>query len=331
MAFRYWLALHPDLPKPIGGVKQMHRLAESLSNIGREAHIVQDDASFHPGWFKSNVNTIDLKSWKRLDLSPDYDRVILPETFIPVLSSYAPSVPKIIFNQNSSYTFGLEQAQNLISPKYVTQVYSSDLIDSVLCVSKYDRHFLVNGLGVPSAKVSLIVNAIETDLFGPSKIKKKQIIFMPRKNRRDSSIVMQLLLHRGLPDGWSIKSLDACSHTDVARHMSESLIFLSFGHPEGFGLPVAEAIASGCAVIGYSGLGGRELFSLAPDLTYYNEIGYGDWVGFVDCVYHFIDDIQNTPSAVFKSLLRGVQMVKSHYCLDKMNQSVLSAVKSIES
>ena len=54
------------------------------------------------------------------------------------------------------------------------------------------------------------------------KIKKKQIIYMPRKNSRDSSIVTQLLLHRGLPDGWSIKSLDACSHTDVARHMSES-------------------------------------------------------------------------------------------------------------
>ena len=48
MAFRYWLALHPDLPKPIGGVKQMHRLAESLLKIGREAYIVQDDAAFHP-------------------------------------------------------------------------------------------------------------------------------------------------------------------------------------------------------------------------------------------------------------------------------------------
>ena len=146
MAFRYWLALHPDLPKPIGGVKQMHRLAESLLKIGREAYIVQDDAR-HPSWFESNVNTIDLKSWNKLELSPHNDRVILPETFIPVLSSYAPLVPKVIFNQNSSYTFGLNNAQKLISQKYVAQVYSSPLIDSVLCVSKYDRHFLINGLG----------------------------------------------------------------------------------------------------------------------------------------------------------------------------------------
>ena len=34
---RYWLALHPDIRKPIGGVKQMHRFAEALSACGRQA------------------------------------------------------------------------------------------------------------------------------------------------------------------------------------------------------------------------------------------------------------------------------------------------------
>ena len=32
---------------------------------------------------------------------------------------------------------------------------------------------------------------------------------------------------------------------------SFSILFLSFGYPEGFGLPVAEAMSCGCAVIGY--------------------------------------------------------------------------------
>ena len=31
---RYWLALHPDVKGPIGGVKQMHRLAEGLRVVG---------------------------------------------------------------------------------------------------------------------------------------------------------------------------------------------------------------------------------------------------------------------------------------------------------
>ena len=53
--YRYWLALHPDIRRPIGGVKQMHRLAEALNHHGRDARIIQDNASFHPEWFSSNV------------------------------------------------------------------------------------------------------------------------------------------------------------------------------------------------------------------------------------------------------------------------------------
>ena len=48
---RYWLALHPDIGKPIGGVKQMHRLAELYLRVD-EATIIQEKDDFHPGWFK---------------------------------------------------------------------------------------------------------------------------------------------------------------------------------------------------------------------------------------------------------------------------------------
>ena len=63
--YRYWLALHPDIPRPIGGVKQMHRFAEALNYLGRDVKIVQDKASFHPGWF-SNVLTISQSELLRL-------------------------------------------------------------------------------------------------------------------------------------------------------------------------------------------------------------------------------------------------------------------------
>ena len=49
---RYWLALHPDIERPIGAVKQMHRYADALT------------ASFHPGWFPSRVATIGFKQWR---------------------------------------------------------------------------------------------------------------------------------------------------------------------------------------------------------------------------------------------------------------------------
>ena len=77
---RYWLALHPDIHKPIGGVKQMHRFAEAISACGRQATLIQDDAYFHPGWFQSRVSTISFSAWKqRQDLNPQTDVVVMPD------------------------------------------------------------------------------------------------------------------------------------------------------------------------------------------------------------------------------------------------------------
>ena len=78
--YRYWFALHPDLRRPIGGAKQVHRLVEALGQLNREATVIQQDASFHPGWFSSKVATIGLEQFQaRDDLSPNRDVIVLPD------------------------------------------------------------------------------------------------------------------------------------------------------------------------------------------------------------------------------------------------------------
>jgi glycosyltransferase involved in cell wall biosynthesis len=42
--------------------------------------------------------------------------------------------------------------------------------------------------------------------------------------------------------------------------LRRAALFVALGREEGFGLPVAEALASGCPVVGFHGMGGRELF-----------------------------------------------------------------------
>ena len=42
------------------------------------------------------------------------------------------------------------------------------------------------------------------------------------------------------------QSLHDLAHSEVADFLNGALLFLAFGHPEGFGLPIAEAMASGC-------------------------------------------------------------------------------------
>jgi glycosyltransferase involved in cell wall biosynthesis len=52
------------------------------------------------------------------------------------------------------------------------------------------------------------------------------------------------------------------SNDERDRVLNESLIFLSFCDKEGFGLPPAEAMAAGCLVIGYTGVGANEFFTV---------------------------------------------------------------------
>ena len=105
---RFWILAYPDLPKPVGGIKQMHRVGEAIQASGHEVVLVQGDPAFHPGWFQSALPTTDFMSWiKRTDLVQELDVIILAETFLPSLSSLKPGIPKILFNQNGVYTLGL--------------------------------------------------------------------------------------------------------------------------------------------------------------------------------------------------------------------------------
>ena len=164
--YRYWLALHPDIRRPIGGVKQMHRLAEALNHLGRETRIIQEDADFHPGWFKSNVRTISqLEFMSCTELSPERDILILPETFVHSLPTYAPGLSKIIFNQNGAYSFGLNYGDKFPAPEQVIKLYNHAELKHVLCISQHDEMFLKNGFQLGNNRVSRLVNGIETQRF----------------------------------------------------------------------------------------------------------------------------------------------------------------------
>ena len=324
-SYRYWLALHPDIRRPIGGVKQMHRLAEALDHLGREARIIQDNASFHPDWFTSNVRTVSQSEFRMcIDLQSDRDVVIIPETFMPVLSRYAPGLPKIIFNQNGAYSFGLNDRDSLLAPDYVLKLYAHPELKHVLCISRHDEILLKNGFQLGNDRVSRLINGIETNLFRPSESKRRVISYMPRKNGRDSAVVEALLKQQSWcqESGWSLQALKGLPQDEVATILQKSLIFLAFGHPEGFGLPLAEAAACGCFLIGYSGLGGKELFHLASENKAGREIAYGDWFGFVEACSELNSRLENSQTELIKCLLQNSQAIRRAYSPQRMIESV---------
>ena len=72
----------------------------------------------------------------------------------------------------------------------------------------------------------------------------------------------------------SFQELPRMQHHEVAVALQDALIYLSCGHPEGFGLPLAEAIACGCMVVGYHGLAGRDFA-----LPHMKVVEFGDLLG----------------------------------------------------
>ena len=331
---RYWLALHPDIRKPIGGVKQMHRFAEALMRCGRQATLIQEKADFHPGWFESQVDTISLSSWRQMsDLDPRRDVVVLPETFLPALPRYGPGLPKLMFNQNGSYSFGFREGDGFPeTAEAVLNLYSHSDLAHVLCVSQHDQELLEQGFSLGSHRVSRLINAIETNVFRPSSSKKGRVLsYMPRKNSRDAAIVAALLRPQPWFEGWTLMPIQGMPQTDVAQRLQKSLGFLAFGHPEGFGLPLAEAAACGCALIGYSGLGGREVLAMARSQQVGWEVDYGDWQGFLHAIKALIRSVQNQPQTVVSGLQGLSDQVREHYSWTAMVRSVQEALPLWES
>lgn len=318
--FRYWILAYPDIPKPIGGIKQLHRLAETISSLGRQVTLVQEKSSFHPGWFTSSIDTISKEKWEYScsSLSPKSDILIIPETFLPELLSISKGLPVVVFNQNSSYIFGAKPDQFIYKPSKVVELYSSSILHHVICVSRHDYDVINKGIGVPEYKLSLIPNAIEIELCQPNLPKKKLITYMSRKNLLDAKAASYFLSTQSWLSGWDLLPIENCSHSEVIHLLQKSLIFLSFGHPEGFGLPVAEALACGCAVVGYSGLGGRELFEIADAYGTSLEVSVGDWLGFVNGVHHFHDLINTNPSSFLASLKSTSNKIRDIYSPSQM-------------
>ena len=130
---------------------------------------------------------------------------------------------------------------------------------------------LATRLGVDPSKIHCVPHPIQTDIFkfDPTIPKKNQIISVGRwesyqknlpflvKTLRDfldkNPTWTSLVIGSGLPAKSlhpQITFLPPLSPLDLARHMQESMIFLSSSRYESFGLAAAEATACGCAFAG---------------------------------------------------------------------------------
>lgn len=301
--------LCPENNRPSGGIKILYRHVDVLNKNGFSAAILHQQQGFRCTWFSNTTRVVYLPEIK---LSRS-DYLVVPEIYGPNiiglgnLPQIGHQVKKVIFNQNSYYTFLGYPISAVLNPGFIAPYAKPDEFMATIVVSEDSKRYLEYAF--PQMKIYRIRNSINTEVFAYQARKKKQICFMPRKHPEDALQVLAILRARGALNGFSVMAIDNKTEREVAEMMKDSLIFLSFGYPEGYSLPPAEAMACGCIVVGYHGQGGAEYFK--PEFCY--PIDINDIVGYARTVEELIAEWERNPSSLTEQAMQAAKYVSATY------------------
>lgn len=301
-----------DNAKPTGGNKIAYRHVDLLNTAGMAASIVHGKPGFR---FSALGEQIPVISLQELRLNSG-DIFVLPEDLGPRLNAIARGIPKIIFNQNAYYSFRGYKLGEGLAPPYLDPEYIATFV-----VSEDNKRYLEYAF--PGLRCRRLHVSFRQDLFSCPDLtaKRRQICFMTRKNAGDVAQVVNQLRLRNYLAGWSFIAIENASEQQVAQIMAESAIFLSFGHPEGISLSNLEAMACGCYVVGYSGMGCREYFDAGHCL----EVPFGDITAFVAAVEQAAALFDGN-AALFQARVQASQAYARHtYSPERERRDVLQA------
>ncbi|MFJ2136579.1 glycosyltransferase [Streptomyces sp. NPDC087228] len=234
---------------PLGGIRVLNQQISLLRAAGVEAFRWTPTPGFRYTWFDDDVPTL---SGMTLNLGPE-DVLVLHEVSVVPGHDPAPGGHKVIYSQGHYLNF-------LTCPD--PGPYPGWPVRPALwAISQAGVEMLRRAL--PEFEPHLVPNIIDTELFRPASTGRvRRIAWMSRKRPIESTLLRRLLHTDPRSTDIDLYDIHAVPHEEVARVLSETSVFIALGAPEGegFGLPPAEAMASGCLVTGYAGGGGAELF-----------------------------------------------------------------------
>lgn len=301
----------PDTDVPSGGVRVVYRAVDHLNEAGIGAVVVHEQTGFACTWFEHATPVVCAA---QAGPRPGIDLLAIPEVYGPRLGDIAPGVRKVVFNQNAYNTFhGYEP----VTPRGRT-AYDHPEVSGAICVSDDNAAYL--RYAFPDLDVRRITYQLDPALwFVRDAPRRRRLTYMPRKHSDQSLQVLNILSQRGALDDVEVMPLDRMSETAVAAAQREALAFLSFGYPEGCPFPPKEAMAAGCLVIGYHGMGGRDYFT--------HEHGYpvpqGDIVAFARQVEEVLDAHRADPAAMEAKARAAAAAISARYTAQAERDSVL--------
>jgi glycosyltransferase involved in cell wall biosynthesis len=230
--------------EPIGGVQKIYDHVDTLNAAGIDAAVIQGQPGFRPSWFPNKT---------RIAYAPvhvdGHDILVWPEYLSHAVRRAG--VRQVLFAQGA---YGLFSDAD---PELEALRLKPPTLLAVAVVSDDGAAYIQYGW--PQQELAVLPNGIDPAVFHPG-TPRRQIAYFPRRRHHHARQVLGLLRARGVLDGWEVVPIVNMTRSELTETLRQSALFLSFSKEEGFGLPPLEALASGCHVIGYTGMGGREFF-----------------------------------------------------------------------
>jgi len=235
----------PDFPQPSGGVKTLYRHVHRLRESGFDATIVHQKQGFRASWHPYDVPVIWLQDRPQFSST---DVLVFPEVMADAVRQ-----SQQLGDRRVVIALSWAPAYNRLQPGERWQ----DLgINHVLAKSRTVQRILKWQMGID---VTIIPEFVDPRLYHvESESKDPQVAYMTRKDR-SGEWLQGVLTGKGAPFSefaWQpLRNLDEASY---AAHLRRSAIFLPTTLQEAMHVSILEAMACGCLVIGYTGIGGKE-------------------------------------------------------------------------
>lgn len=248
MDFTYFSNFLQGPNRPNGGIKICYQHCELLQALGFDARpLLLGD--FNITWFKSSVEPMRMRE---VGYELDADDIVVCPEIIPYEGLKFKNAKKIIFVQN---WIGATLHRNWIRKKDIYKNYYDLGYDRIITPGQYVTAFLHN---TNKGEASTITNGIDHDKFHFSAElrEEKRVLYFPRKNYRDAKRIIKAV-KKDSPHATFV-AVNNISENEIVKEYQRADIFLATGYPEGFSLPPLEAMACGCAVVGFTGGGASE-------------------------------------------------------------------------
>lgn len=296
-----------------------------LKNNAYQALVIKEKDLFVPAWLNLSVPMEDYQYLNKKISNNDI--LVVPEVMVSFPGLKQLNCEKILFIQASAFLFESMPKGEDHKTLGFTHVFA--IMPHMIPI--IERHIRLPYTIIPPFIKGCFFNR---DLLKP---RKRQILLYPKFHQIDYSIV-KYLIERHIRErnkhwawdvfkneNWTVKELKNLTHKEVAQEMKKSACFISLNVFEALNTSVPEAMAAGCIVFAYEGIGPKDYLKNQENAYVFNN---NEAYELVNHVSKWIDSYDEEAEAHHKMRLNARE-TSEQYTYKNCQKALLAYFESI--